>query len=75
MGYFFINPKQGESFSAKWKDEKGTEHTTALPAVKSTGVSIQVSISGDRRNFVVTAPPGIHRVTRQAAPYRHHVPA
>ena len=58
MGYFFISPKQGESFTAKWKDEKGTEHTSALPAVKTGGISIQVSISGDKRNFVVRASPG-----------------
>ena len=57
MGYFFINPKQGESFTAKWKDEKGTEHTSALPPVKPTGVSMQVSISGDKRNFVISAAP------------------
>jgi hypothetical protein len=57
MGYFFISPKKGESFTAKWKDTKGTEHTSALPPVKPTGVSIQVSISGDKRTFVITAAP------------------
>jgi len=57
MGYFFISPKQGESFMAKWKDEKGTEHTSALPPVKPTGVAIQVAIAGDKRNFALSAPP------------------
>ena len=58
MGYLFISPKQAESFTAKWKDEKGTEHTSALPPVKPGGISIQISISGDKRNFVVRASPG-----------------
>ncbi|MGH2566232.1 MAG: hypothetical protein ACRDE5_17060, partial [Ginsengibacter sp.] len=57
MGYFFIFPKPGESFTAKWKDQKGTEHISELPAIKKTGVSMQVSISGDKRNFIVYAAP------------------
>nr|MDQ6890125.1 hypothetical protein [Bacteroidota bacterium] len=49
MGYFFISPNEGETFNAKWsvkallqKDEKGTEHNSPLPVVKSEGVSLQV---------------------------------
>jgi hypothetical protein len=59
MGFFFIFPKPGESFTAKWKDEKGTEHVSELPSIKQTGVSLQVSISGDKRNFLVSASPEI----------------
>ncbi len=57
MGYFFIKPKPDEGFIAKWKDEKGKEYSTPLPPVKTTGVSLQVSGSGDKRNFVITAAP------------------
>jgi len=57
MGYFYIFPKPGESFMAKWKDEKGTEHTTALPSIKQKGVSLQVNISEGKREFVVNADP------------------
>ena len=56
MGYFFLTPKAGESFTAKWRDAKGAEHTTALPDIKSNGVSLQVSISGTQRIFKITAP-------------------
>lgn len=56
MGFFYINPQPGETFSAKWKDEKGTEHITALPPVKAIGVSLQVGINGDKRSFLVNAP-------------------
>ena len=66
MGYFFINPKPGESFVAKWavmtvqnKDEKEAEHTTVLPAIKSNGISMQVIISGSKRNFFINASPDI----------------
>ncbi len=57
MGYFFINPEKGETFSASWEDEKGTKHTTPLPAIKNTGVSLQVTISGAKRNFLVSSSP------------------
>jgi hypothetical protein len=59
MGYFFLIPKAGESFIAKWKDEKGTEHSTALPSIKSTGISMQVFLHGAKRNFVINAAPDI----------------
>ena len=77
MGYFFIKPKPGESFTAKWKDERGTEHTSALPPVKATGVSMQVSLAGNRRNFVITAPPesavGLGTVHLIGTMYQHEV--
>ena len=59
MGYFFIFPKAGESFTAKWKDQKGTEHISELPSIKPTGVSLQVIITGNKRNFTVSAAPGV----------------
>ena len=62
MGYFFLTPKPGESFKAIWsartpleKDEKGKEYTTALPVIKPDGVSMQVYLYGNKRNFVVNA--------------------
>ena len=57
MGNFYIKPQAGETFFAKWKDEKGIEHVTPLPAIKSTGVSLQVTTTGNNRNFLVSAAP------------------
>lgn len=57
MGYFFIRPHTGDSFYATWKDENGTSHKTDLPDIKSSGVSLQISILGSRRNFLVSASP------------------
>jgi hypothetical protein len=58
MGYFFLMPKPGDKYTAYWQDEKGTNHTTPLPDVKNSGVSLQVALAGDRRNFLVTVSPG-----------------
>ena len=55
MGFIYIRPQAGETFSAYWQDEKGAQHVTPLPAIKKTGVSLQVTIMGTRRNFLVTA--------------------
>ena len=57
MGYFFLSPKADESFLAKWKDEAGAEHVTDLPAIQKTGVSLQVLLSGTKRNFNINATP------------------
>jgi hypothetical protein len=64
MGYFFLTPKPGENFTAIWsvrtpseKDEKGKEYSTALPAIKPDGVSMQVYLYGNKRNFIVSAAP------------------
>jgi len=57
MGYFFIRPESGETFSASWQDEKGVNHVSQLPAIKSSGVSLQITVSGTRRTFLVSAAP------------------
>jgi hypothetical protein len=62
MGYFFIKPNEGETFSASWEDEKGGKHTTPLPSVKNTGISLQVNIVGTKRIFVIHASPSYNDV-------------
>jgi hypothetical protein len=49
MGFFTMVPKEGETYTAKWKDGKGAEHTTPLPAISNSGFSMQVGISGTKR--------------------------
>ncbi|HEV2831129.1 MAG TPA: hypothetical protein VGW31_04050 [Hanamia sp.] len=63
MGFFYLKPKPGETFSAKWfvtdastKANKGTANETDLPAIKSTGVALQISLTGTKRNFLISAP-------------------
>lgn len=59
MGYFFIFPQPGESFIAKWIDDKGEKHSTDLPPVKKTGISLQVVVSGAKRIFSISAPADV----------------
>lgn len=59
MGYFFLLPQQGETYLAKWKDEKGTEYSTPLPNVKSDGISLQLAVTGKKRTFSINAPQDI----------------
>ncbi|MFC0775856.1 hypothetical protein [Terrimonas alba] len=59
MGYFFLTPESGLTYTAKWKDEKGVEHNTELPKIKSDGATLQVEISGINRIFSVACSPGM----------------
>ena len=66
MGYFFLFPQTGENYIAKWsiktpsaKDEKGKVYVTALPVIKPTGISLQVTLSGNKRIFSITAPQDV----------------
>ena len=66
MGYFFITPQHGETFTAKWsvrspseKDEKETERNTDLPLIRTNGVSLQVTLSGTKRNFSIKVPADV----------------
>ncbi len=59
MGYFFITPQPGLSYTAKWKDEKQVEHITELPRTKPSGAVLQVTVSGSNRLFSVTCTPDL----------------
>lgn len=59
MGYFRLTPQPGISYTAKWKDEKGVERTTALPKIKSSGALLQVTVSGTNRIFSVACSPDL----------------
>lgn len=52
MGYFFITPKPGENYTAKWKDDKGAMHSTPLPATTNNGVALQID-NEKLRSFLV----------------------
>lgn len=65
MGFFYIFPKAGETFTARWsalisnKNQYGKENSTALPEIKSTGVSLQINIFENKRDFIVSAAPDV----------------
>jgi hypothetical protein len=57
MGSFSLTPQAGANYSVKWVDEKNVEHSTALPQAKPSGVSMQVTIDGNKRIITVNAGP------------------
>lgn len=59
MGYFFLIPQKGLTYTAKWKDEKAAEHTTPLPEIKTSGATLQIALAGTNRLFSVNYSPDI----------------
>lgn len=53
MGYFNIEPLADETFTAKWKDEKGVSYETPLPPVKKEGVSLEIRVADGKRGFLI----------------------
>ncbi|HZK62535.1 MAG TPA: hypothetical protein VFC34_00240, partial [Puia sp.] len=60
MGKFIITPEKTDVFYASWKDEKGTEHRTELPAVKTSGVVLRAMNYNHRLVFSVARQPDNH---------------
>jgi hypothetical protein len=54
MGYFYVIPEAGAKYIAKWKDPKGVERTTDLPAIKPSGVALQVALAPSKRYFNIS---------------------
>ncbi len=54
MGKFLLIPDKQDVFYALWKDEKGLEHRSDLPAVKTSGVVLHVLNSPSKLVFSVT---------------------
>jgi hypothetical protein len=65
MGYFLFTPNAGETYTAKWKDDKGISRTSPLPIVKSEGISLQVSQAPDKRIIQVYVAPGTETSLKQ----------
>lgn len=56
MGSLSFTPAPGTTYSARWRDEKGTEQTFALPLAKENGISLQVTTAGDRKYLTLHSP-------------------
>ncbi|HXL56501.1 MAG TPA: hypothetical protein VN958_09605, partial [Chitinophagaceae bacterium] len=53
MGFFYLEPQAGETYTAKWKDEQGSSYQTSLSVVKNTGVALEIKISNGSRGFLI----------------------
>jgi len=56
LGKFLLNPDKQDVFYAMWKDEKGAEHRTELPAVKNSGIALRLINSPGKLLFSVSRP-------------------
>ncbi|MFT3936503.1 MAG: hypothetical protein QM726_22945 [Chitinophagaceae bacterium] len=53
MGWFKIEPKQGQAYTAVWKDAAGKEYNTPLPPVKAQGLCLQVMDGTENKKFLI----------------------
>src|SRR6266498_363173 len=53
MGFFYLEPQANETYTAKWKDEKGASYQTALPDFKNTGVALEIKVANGARGFLI----------------------
>ncbi len=56
MGSFLLVPDKNDVFYAVWKDEKGSEHRTDLPSVKTSGIVLRILNSNSKVVFSVSRP-------------------
>jgi hypothetical protein len=49
MGSFLLTPEPGIHYTARWKDEKGAEHTSELPTARTQGITMQVALEPGKR--------------------------
>jgi hypothetical protein len=65
LGTVNIIPDESQSYTARWKDAKGAEQVTPLPAVKRSGIAMMVSRNGNRRVVVMNSSPSSPETMRQ----------
>lgn len=53
MGFFTLEARAGETYSARWTDEMHESHVTPLPQVKTAGATLKISGFGARKNFLI----------------------
>lgn len=77
MGSFLLTPKDGETYTAKWKDDANNNYETKLPAAKAEGVSIKVTWQPTARSFLIqrseNAPANFQKLYILATMQQHLV--
>jgi hypothetical protein len=51
MGFFYLTPQKGETYTLKWTDEWLTKQSTILPAAKEDGLVVHLS-QADQKLFI-----------------------
>ncbi|MBS1747746.1 MAG: TonB-dependent receptor plug domain-containing protein [Bacteroidetes bacterium] len=77
MGSFLLTPKNGEIYTAKWKDDAGNNYVTKLPSAKNEGASIKVLVQANARSFLIqrseNAPANFRKLYILATMQQHLV--
>ncbi|MFT4156165.1 hypothetical protein [Parafilimonas sp.] len=77
MGSFLLTAKNGETYTARWKDDLGNDYETGLPAAQAAGVVLKVLPQADARPFTIqrseNAPPGLQKLYILATMQQHLV--
>ena len=58
MGTFLLQPESNEQYKALWKDPAGKEHETILPAIKPSGVVLELNNRKNEIEFKVKRTGG-----------------
>ncbi|MDR0793551.1 MAG: hypothetical protein LBE82_09615 [Chitinophagaceae bacterium] len=53
MGYIWLQPQAGETYTAKWTDEQNNAHQTILPPALKEGITLQIFDGGNKKIFNV----------------------
>ncbi len=56
MGYVTITPATGEKYTAIWKDKKGVQHETVLPASKAQGLALSANFTDNQLKYTLNRP-------------------
>ncbi|MBA2500644.1 MAG: hypothetical protein H0V30_13015 [Chitinophagaceae bacterium] len=67
MGSIPFTPAPGEKYKAVWKDESGVSHTTELPAIKESGIVLQLSRNEDKVVFELARSSGVLQNLQQGS--------
>lgn len=58
MGYIFLTPSAGATYTVTWKDPQNKEHISHLPTVQEKGTNILVSLQEKSRTFTIHSSGG-----------------
>ncbi|HWB25914.1 MAG TPA: hypothetical protein VG738_10565 [Chitinophagaceae bacterium] len=53
MGYFYLEPQGGETYTAKWYDDTKKPNQTVLPAAKGYGATLEIRPGRDKTGFII----------------------
>ena len=65
MGTVSFIPINGSRYIARWTDEKNNEHTTELPAVKNTGIAMNITMEPGKRTITINAANHLEDALKQ----------